>query len=30
MYIVHIREGYYFSLMCIHNFEFKVDVQKGP
>ena len=35
MYIIYIREGYYFSLMCNFkkanaNFEVKVDVQKGP
>ena len=34
MYVVYVREGYYFSLVCrvnkaIENFELKVDVQKG-
>ena len=34
MYIVYIREGYYFSLVCtfknaIKNVEVKVCVQKG-
>ena len=34
MYIIYIRERYYFSLVCtfnkaIKNFEVKVDVQKG-
>jgi hypothetical protein len=33
-YIVYMREGYSFSLVCtfsliINNFEVKVDVQKG-
>ena len=35
VYIVYIRERYYFSLVCtfkkaIKNVEVKVDVQKGP
>ena len=34
MYIVYIRERYYFSLVCtfknaIKNSEVKIDVQKG-